>query len=512
MKQFIVRSLSFVLLIIMLLTAVSCAQQEESTSSEAVSSDVSTEVSKEEEFVLFSNLPEKDYSGKVIRVLVEGDYMTSYKSVELLPHEESYDALNTAITNRNNLVTERFGVTFEQDRTSSTPEMANTLRENAVSGISTYDFVMPYLPVAASIAQEGYLLDLAQMENIHLDQPYYDQGSVKGLSIGGKNYFVTGDLSLLTYDVTHVLLFNKDMIKDNNLENPYDLVTSGKWTLDKLREMAQKITGDTDGESGMTHKDTYGFLVNNNFISSMFIGCGLRFSGKDQNDEPVLTIYSEQATTAYNKIFDLVNDETACGQIDNLSKGFGSSAVADGLTVWEGATEAIASKRALFRAVSLNAILVLGEYDCNFGVLPAPKFDEAQDDYYVRVSTLYASSVAIPNNAADPEMSSIIIDALMQSSTDTVKEAYIEVVMKERKIQDDESEAMLDLIFDSRVYDYGTVYNWGGASEGDANSITGFMNNIAFSGTNTFVSRWQAIEPSVQAAMDDTIATYRAID
>lgn len=512
MKQFIVRSLSFVLLITMLLSAVSCAQQEENASSESVSSAVSTEVSKEEEFVLFSNLPEKDYSGTTIHVLVEGDYMDTYKSVEVLPHAESYKTLNDSITNRNNLIEERFGVTFEETRTSNSSEMLSTLRENAVAGVSVYDFVMPYMGDAAKIAQEGYFYDLRTMENIHLDQPYYDQGSVQGLSIGGKNYFVTGDLSLLAYDVTHVLLFNKDMIKDNNLESPYKLVEDGDWTIDKLHEMARKITADTDGESGMSHTDTYGFLVNTNFVSSMFIGSGHRFSSKDQNDEPILSVYSEGSTAVFDKIFDLVNDVQASGQIDNTANSFASSAVADGKTVWEAATEAIASKRALFRAVSLNSILELGEHDCNFGVLPTPKYDKTQDDYYCRVSTIYASCVAIPNNAADPEMSAIIVDALMQASTDTVKNAYIEVIMKERKIQDDDSEAMMDLIFDSRVYDFGSVYNWGGNYEWEASTITGFMNTVAFSGSNTFVSTWQSIESSVQAAMDDTIATYRAID
>lgn len=511
MKQFIVRSLSFALLIVMLLSAVSCAQQEESSTSVSAS-ESSSEISEEEKFVLFSNLPERNYSGKTIRTLVEGDYMDTYKSVEVVPHEASYKTLNDAIADRNNLIEERFGVTFEEDRTSNSAEMLSTLRENAVAGVSVYDFVMPYMGDAAKIAQEGYFFDLRTLENMHLDDPYYDQGSVQGLSIGGKNYFVTGDLSLLAYDVTHVLLFNKDMIKDNNLDNPYQLVENGTWTIDKLHEMARKITADTDGEAGMSHTDTYGFLVNTNFVSSMFIGSGHRFSTKDQNDEPMLAVYSESSTAVFNKIFDLVNDVQASGQIDNTANTFASTAVADGKTVWEAATDAIASKRALFRAVSLNSILSLGEYDCNFGVLPAPKYDETQDDYYCRVSTIYATCVAIPTNVADPEMSAIIVDALMQASTNTVKNAYIEVIMKERKIQDDESEAMMDLIFDSRVYDFGSVYNWGGSYEWEANTITGFMNVVAFSGTNTFVSTWQSIESSVQAAMDDTIATYRAID
>ncbi len=482
----------------------------ESSKNDSVLSDTGT---PEEEFVLFSNLPEVTYNDQVIKFLVEGDYMDTYASVEVMPNVSSSDTLQKAVKDRNDLVEEKFRVTIEEFRTSSSGEMLSTLRQSATAGVNEYDIVMPYIPNAATLSQEGYLHDLRKLENIHLDMPYYDQGSVKDLSICGKNYFVTGDLTLLAADVTHVLLFNKDVVTNHNLESPYDLVASGDWTIDKLHEMAKSITSQTDEVPEWTHMGTYGFLVNSNFISSMFIGAGERFTSKDSQDKPIVSVYSGSAVSTFDKIYNLVNDTTATGQIDNSSKGFGSSAVADGKTVWVAATEAIASGRCLFRAVSLNAILALGEYDCNFGVLPAPKLNKLQDRYYCRVSTIYASCIAIPTNVKDAEMSSIIADAMMQASTDTSKEAYIEVIMKNRKIQDDESAEILDLIFESRVYDFGTVFNWGGASEGDVKSITGFMNDIAFhSGTNTFVSTWETIASGVQTALDETVDKYLALD
>ncbi len=515
------RLIALLLSAVMLLAFAACGNGQNSNaddnsdageSSKADASLPGTEI-PDEEFVLFSNLPEVTYSDQVVKFLVEGDYMDTYASVEVMPHTNSSSTLQQAVKDRNDLVEEKFRVTIEEFRTSSSGEMLSTLRENATAGINEYDVVMPYIPNAATLSQEGYLTDLRKLENIHLDMPYYDQGSVKDLSICGKNYFVTGDLTLLAADVTHVLLFNKDVVTNNRLESPYDLVESGRWTIDKLHEMAKFITAQTDDMTEWTHMDTYGFLVNSNFISSMFIGAGERFTSKDNQDKPIVSVYSESAVSTFDKIYNLVNDITATGQIDNMSREFGSTAVADGKTVWVAATEAIASGRCLFRAVSLNAILALGEYDCNFGVLPAPMLNEQQDRYYCRVSTIYASCIAIPTNVKDAEMSSIIADAMMQASTNTSKEAYIEVIMKNRKIQDDESAEILDLIFESRVYDFGTVFNWGGASEGDVNSITGFMNNIAFqSGSNTFVSTWETNASGVQTAMDETVDKYLSLE
>ena len=319
---------------------------------------------------------------------------------------------------------------------------------------------------------------------------------------------MTGDISLLSLACTHALVFNKDMIDTYALENPYDLVNNNEWTIDKLQEMARKVTADTDEPSGFDYNDTYGFLVNDNFILSMYIAAGQRLTSKDNNDHPVIAINGEGPARVYEKIFDFVTNPVATCQFSASGNSYFTSVSAAGKNIWVAATESVANKKAMFRAMALIDIFDLGDYECNFGVLPAPKFDEGQDNYYSRVSTVYSTCVAIPFNVADPEMSSIITDALMQSSTDTTKNAYFQVIMKERKVQDTESEKMLDIIFNGRVYDLASIYHWGGVSEADQNSISGFMNVIATSGSNTFASSWESIQSSVQASMDDTIASY----
>ena len=477
--------------------------------SEAEVSEQSVEESVEEP-KLFANLPDRYYDGKTVTFLVEGDYMTSYKSVEVVPHEDSYETLNNAITARNDLVTEKFGIEINTVRTEGYGDMLARMRTSSMSGVNEYDVVMPYFGDAALFAQEGGLYDLRTLENIHYNEPYYDQGSVRDLSILGKNYFITGDLSLLSYDVTHILTFDKEMIESYHLESPYDLVENHEWTIDKLWEMAKKVTADIDGEPGMGYLDRFGYLVNNNFTSTMFIGAGQRFSRKDGEDKPIITVYSEESVAVFNKIFDLINDPTASGKLDDASGGFWTSAQRAGKNLWEAANDASADGRALFHAITVGTILDLGEYECSFGVLPAPMYDKNQGQYYSRVSTIYGTCVAVPLNVQDAEMSSIIIDAMMQASTSTVKVAYFDVIMKERKIQDYESEHMLDIILDSRVYDFGSIYNWGQSAHGSG-SFTGFMDTIAFSGENTFVSTWESIKNAVQADLNATVAVYEAV-
>ncbi len=506
-------SLCLLMLLVVSLLITACSKSESNTTSDTSGGNVSSQggqTSKDpsEDFVLFSNLPEISYNGEDFTVLVEGDHMTTYKSVEFTPQEDTYDTLKKAVGDRNDLISERFGVNFVEYRTASHGEMVSTLTTNAVAGISAYDMVMPYMSDAATLALEGYFYDLAKLDHINLEMFYYDQGSVADLSVAGRSYFVTGDLSLLSLACTHAIVFNKDMIIDNNLESPYDLVNNGKWTIDKLQEMARTVTSDTSEPSGMDYLDTYGFLVNDNFINSLYIGTGQRFTTKNNKDEPTIANTGEAPTRVYDKIYNFVTDVTSTSQFSAAGNSYYTSATAAGENIWVAATESVADKRALFRAMAIIDIFDLGEYTCNFGVLPIPKLDEAQENYFSRVSTVYATCVAIPKNVGDPEKSAIITDALMQASTKTTKLAYFETVMTDRKVQDPESEDMLEIIFAGRVYDLASIYHWGGTGESDINSISGFMNAIAISGSNTFTSQWQAIESSVQAAMDDTLDAY----
>ena len=511
MKKFLRITALLLMLCIAAVSAVACvdvsdsnpdASGEDSVGSNSV--DSNSEVSDEK--ALFENLPDKDYGGKTVTFLVPGDSFATYKSCEIMSQETSPELLNDEIKKRNELVESKFNVVIEEIRTDSTQTMTQMISNAVTSNLTDYDVVMPYIPDAASLALNNSFYLLNDLQYLDLNNTCWDQNAVKSLSINNKNYFVTGDISLLTLACTHAIVFNKDMIKEYSLEDPYTLVTEGKWTIDNLKEMAKKVTASVDGVDGMSYKDKYGFLVNNNFVTSMYVGSGHSLTGKDENDVPYIQIIEEQQTAfpIFEKIFELVNDAQATGKIDDTNGSYYTSAVASGGSCWSAATESVANKLALFRAMAIIDILDLGNFDCNFGILPVPKFDETQDNYHSFVSTLYATSVAIPVSAEDSEMSSIIIQAMCEASTKTTKNAYFEVILKLRKIQDNESEAMLDKIFDGRVYDLGVIYNWGGTS----NSIGTFMNTVAFSGNQTFASTLQTITPTVEADLQKTLNTF----
>lgn len=224
-------------LAILLLLVLVCASLVACNNNPPADQSEVSEVSKEEEHVLFSNLPDVNYAEggnpSEFVILTIGDWANAYKSVEIVAHEQAPEILQDAVTERNARVEERFGVKITEIRTASTGAMLTDIQNNAALGEDKYDVVMPYMTDAATLAVEGLFYDLNSEGDIAFDGPWWDQAARETLSIDDKLFFITGDLCLLAYDCTHCLVFNRDMAEENDVD-PYKLVYDGEWTLDKM--------------------------------------------------------------------------------------------------------------------------------------------------------------------------------------------------------------------------------------------------------------------------------------
>ena len=146
--------------------------------------------------------------------------------------------------------------------------------------------------------------------------------------------------------------------------------------------------------------------------------------------------------------------------------------------------------------------------DFEFGVLPIPKYDTAQDGYFCAVNRYQSSVLGIPTTNTDNlEATTFLMNALGYYNTHmpsgkTVMDAYYETTLKLQAIDTDEDARMLDVIFDSAFYDLGSIFTWG--------TLAGLYGSvISNDADNTLISSWQQIESAVTAAMEDTLQQYR---
>ena len=96
------------------------------------------------------------------------------------------------------------------------------------------------------------------------------------------------------------------------------------------------------------------------------------------------------------------------------------------------------------------------EYE--YGVLPLPKYDEAQSNYYTLVDG-GADILTVPTTAQNLEMIGAAVEIMSAYSYNYLVPTYIDIGLEQKGTRDEESVQMLHLILDSRVMDFGYLYD-----------------------------------------------------
>jgi len=130
---------------------------------------------------------------------------------------------------------------------------------------------------------------------------------------------------------------------------------------------------------------------------------------------------------------------------------------------WNYGMNAFSQSHAVFATGNIGASLwATADLDDDMGFLPYPKWDEAQEEYYTMVDGSH-QALAVPTTATKMDMIGAVTEVLNAESWKLVTPAYYDVALKVKATRDMESVAMLDLIVNSRIFDFGYVYDgWEG--------------------------------------------------
>ena len=151
--------------------------------------------------------------------------------------------------------------------------------------------------------------------------------------------------------------------------------------------------------------------------------------------------------------------------------------------------------------------------DVNYGILPTPKFTADQEEYHCNVSTIYASSIAIPSQTPNnPEDIAIALEALAAASSVTVRDAYYNNILKTRSLQDDESEKMLDIMFENRVYDLGAITAGDRPPEYMIRQSHKLPELHCDQRSEYLCSKWQSIQSKVEQGLKETLEQYEKLN
>ena len=475
----------------------SCGKEETASSEEekstvsvsgAVPEEISAEEPEESSTDPYEHLRGLDYGECDVTFLVRDDNNGRYKSVEILTHEENPDIINEAIAERNTAVEQLLNCKIKEVRVQNVYSAA--IKD--INGGGTYDIFMPGMPEASNLATQGYLFDLYTFGDVlKLENSYWDQCANKDFSISNKLYFTVGDSCLLNFNCSHAIVFNKTVAEKCGAEDPYELLKTGKWTYDALIRNAK--LADTK-DNGSASDRIYGFLLNDTYTITLFVGAGESLTEKDSDDVPHMKPVTDRSASVMSKIREMYHDSSCVQIIENMPKGNDSD-------IWYAASRAVGEGRALFRSLSLIDLPELDVYDCNYGLLPTPKFNEEQDDYINIVSGTEDICLCIPVTAPDPERAAAVMEAFTIASTPTIRRAYYDVMLKNRRIADEEGEYALDIMLNNRSYEIATLYSFGG--------LGSLIETCAKSSGDVFASQIEKIRPNAEKAIADLVEKFR---
>jgi hypothetical protein len=331
---------------------------------------------------------------------------------------------------------------------------------------------------------------------IDLSKPWWDP-ALNAMSVDGKNFLLAGDLLILDNEATNVLLFNKDLMATLAMELPYGLVNSGKWTMDKFNEYIKGAASDLNGDGQMkSAEDRWGFVAFNDTLHALLVSGGGALAVKGEDDLPYMDFTSPRNISVIEKSMDIMYNKS-----DVLNIQADISASGTWTAEYVGAFE---QDRALFIWARMRLVEKFRNMESNFGIIPLPKFDENQEKYHSVVNPYTGALVGVPKSAEDLTRVSIILEALSAESRYTLQPAYYDVVLQRKYARDEESSEMLDIIFNSRIYDIGAVYSFG-------NVFVDFIGLCNKSDRN-FMSYYEKKQGAMERNIEKVAETFRSMD
>lgn len=439
------------------------------------------------------NLPDKDYGGADFTILYRNEW-----EYEFLAEELTGEAINDAIYNRNHTVEERFDVTLQLTGLNGGWGEQNTflgaVNSAVMAGDSTYDMIAGYQAYMVTPAMEGYLLNIEEIPYIDSSAPWWSEKCNDSLTVQGKLYLTTGDIAMTLWDNMYVFFFNKDLATEYSVPDLYEIVEEGQWTLDKLKEIAQMVSVDADGNGVYDANDVYGFLsTNDNHVRTFIVAAETPITRLTDTGTVELCFNTERTQNLLEKLLEIYYDQSCYFKDSSWNEPTASEP-----------PKIFAENRALLLAGYLGNASNFRDLDADFGILPYPKFDEDQAEYRTTAHNS-VSMICFPIVLADPEMSGILTEALCAESYRNVIPQFYDVVLKSKEVRDAQSAEMIDLIRDSLIFDFGWVHSV------PMNSIGTMLAELVRGKSTSFASEYAKVEKKVLAGLDTINEAYAAV-
>lgn len=424
-------------------------------------------------------LGEYDFKGADFVILARESTIYEY-SVE---YSAQSSIVEKAVYERNIKVGERFGVNIVVEPVAGEHEnrakFTTTMSANMNESVSQWHMVSAHGTVISPQVFNGYCYDLKTLPEFDYTKAWWSEEYYEECNFGGKFFFAVGDIAYSMYEQLEVIFVNETLYTANhigengNIDALYDLIRDGKWTWETFKKYVSDFTAENVGGEDAT----YGLALNLHSFRALHKGFDVEFTYRDTDNK--VNFYQTLPERTVN-VYDAMQTLLIDNQNVLCNKTFSHEAETQNKMFERGDL--------LFYGQMLGQATQLREMSDVKGVLPYPKFDDLQEDYYTTGANS-VSAIMVPRNIApeSAEMVGVVVEALSMYGYHEVTPKYYEDTLTYQVIGTQNGMDMLKIIRDSYTMDFALAYTM---AFGDDHAYTAFYKAF-FDGTGLLSSTWK---------------------
>ena len=387
-------------------------------------------------------VPDQDFGGRIFNIAGYNRFDRYYLTDEL-----NGDVVNDAVFNRNAEIQDRFNVTMNTeffDNGAVTQQVKNSVS----AGDDAYQMFSEHIIQMGMGVTNNIMYDMAVLPRINFSKPWWSDSTVNDLTYKGMTFIAIGEFNLSAVERTYCMFYNKELAVDFNLPDMYELVNEGDWTLDKELELSEGVYMDKNGNGERDKGDLFALSTTTKSAANAYLWAfGKKIADQQPDGTYEISYFDEKLVSLMERLYGMYYET------DQVY-----------FEVSHNTMTAFVPRNALFADGYFGqATSDLRDVEFDYGIIPYPKWDAAQPEYYSSVDGGH-EGLAVPRGITDPEYVGTIVEVLNAESWKKTVPAYYDVALKYKGARDYESIAMIDSIMDSRIFDFGYVYGgWGPA-------------------------------------------------
>ena len=363
--------------------------------------------------------------------------------------------LSQAVFDRNAWVEENFGVNITKEYVSVDASVSHItrMRQNRETSSNEFQLVTQRSRNLITMVQENLMFDMNTMAGtiLHTDQPWWVQNSIASYTLGAHLYVASTEMLLRDKGATAALYFNQTLAEDYiDLPNFFDLVDEKEWTFDNMIAACEIVSGSLDGDDLMNSgEDMWGVIGGDDPVFFLYAATGRQFAHIDEGGYMEYDFgYSDESITVMKEIFD-----------DFMYADWYLNTAVDKTIISNYEGKVFPDGHSLFSGGMVKSVNDLSEMQDLYGILPYPMYDEDQENFSSLVWIHDDSILGIPADVADAEMCAVVLEALSWESYYSVYPIFYDTILMDRAARDADSKRMLQLIFQTRIYDPGQYWD-----------------------------------------------------